>query len=104
MTVRLRWLGVAVEEAREARLFYEEQSAGLGDDFLHEVGRTTSRIVEHPLAWPEVDQGIRKTLVSRFPYLIHYAVQTDEILVLGVYHAKRKPISWRERLEETRGA
>jgi hypothetical protein len=31
--------------------------------------------------------------------LLHYAVESDTILIVGVYHAKRRPISWRDRLQ-----
>jgi hypothetical protein len=54
---------------------------------------------ELPLTWPEVDPPVRRALVNRFPYLLHYAAEGDTILILGVYHAKRRPISWRDRLK-----
>jgi hypothetical protein len=37
--------------------------------------------------------------VNRFPYLVHYLIEDDVVLVLGVYHARRMPITWRDRRE-----
>lgn len=85
-------------EAREARLFYEDREYGLGTRFTHELRRTITRIEEFPLAWPEVDPPIRRILVNRFPYLVHYAAKGDRLTILGVYHARRRPISWRTRM------
>lgn len=36
-----------------------------------------------------IDPPVRKALVNRFPYLLHYACESDAIV--GVYHAKRRP-------------
>lgn len=95
--MRVRWLPIAVHEAREARVYYEAQRSGRGARFSRELAATVRRVRELPLAWPEVDAPVRRALVNRFPYLLHYAVEGDTILILGVYHAKRRPISWRER-------
>jgi plasmid stabilization system protein ParE len=96
--VRVRWLRTAVDEARDARLYYDARKTGLGARFVRELAATVTRVRELPLAWPEVDPPVRRALVNRFPYLLHYAVESDTILIVGVYHAKRRPISWRDRL------
>lgn len=97
--MRVRWLRTAVHEARDARVYYDAQREGLGARFSREVAATVRRVRELPLAWPEVDPPVRRALVNRFPYLLHYAVEGDTVLILGVYHAKRRPISWRDRLK-----
>lgn len=95
--MRVRWLRTAVLEAREAREYYEAQGPGLGDRFAVELEAAVRRARELPLAWPEVDPPVRRALVNRFPYLLHYAVEADTLLILGVYHSKRRPISWVDR-------
>jgi hypothetical protein len=69
----------------------------LGSRFARELAATVRRVHELPLAWPAVDPPVRRALVNRFPYLLHYAVESDTILIVGVYNAKRRPISWRDR-------
>jgi plasmid stabilization system protein ParE len=96
--VRFRWTRVAADEAREARLYYESEKAGLGAEFVDELRACIDRIDRNPLAWPQVETPVRRTLVNRFPYLVHYVVDDEQVLVLGVYHARRKPVSWTERL------
>jgi plasmid stabilization system protein ParE len=96
--VRVRFARVAALEAREARRYYDGEREGLGGRFVGELRATLRRITEHPLAWPECEPSIRRALVNRFPYLVHYTLQEDEVFVLGVYHARRRPISWTDRL------
>lgn len=101
MSAYVRWLRVAVLEAREARRFYDDATAGLGERFVGELEATIERIVEFPRAWPECEPPVRRAVVNRFPYLVHYVVEGRTVVVLGVYHAKRRPISWRERLDRS---
>jgi hypothetical protein len=97
--MRVRWLRAAVNEAREARRFYETRREGLGEQFSNEVAATIRRIRELPTTWPEIDPPVRRALVNRFPYSVHYAIDGIVILILGVYHGKQRPISWRSRLK-----
>lgn len=98
--VRVRWLRIAALEAREARVYYDAQSDGLGARFIDELKATLQRIRALPLAWPETEPPVRRVMINRFPYLVHYVVREETIFVLGVYHAKRRPIAWRDRLDE----
>ena len=100
--MELRWLRVAVSEAQEARAYYESEREGLGGRFVDELNAALDRIVRLPHAWPSAEAPVRRTAVNRFPYLVHYVVRDEVIIVLGVYHARRRPISWRERAERDR--
>lgn len=50
-----------------------------------------------PTAWPPVGPDMRRCLLTRFPYLVIYALLPGELLVLAVGHQHRKPGYWRER-------
>jgi hypothetical protein len=57
-----------------------------------------SRLIgERPLAWTEIDPGVRRAVLRRFPYSLIYAVEPDEVLILAVSHHRRPrtPKSWR---------
>lgn len=97
--MRVRWLRAAVNEAREARRFYESRREGLGTQFSNELAVTIRRIRELPTTWLEIDSPVRRALVNRFPYSVHYAIEGSVILIVGVYHGKQRPISWRSRLK-----
>jgi plasmid stabilization system protein ParE len=94
----LRFLLPAQIELREARDFYDEQQAGLGAEFLHEIEAATQRILQHPEAWGILAPGIRRCLTHRFPYGVIYSRKNSEIVIISVFHLKRHPRSWRKNL------
>ncbi len=96
--MRLRWVRTAALEARDARAYYDAQRPGFGDRFALELRATVRRIQDLPLAWPEVEPPVRRALVNRFPYLVHYVLEGPSVVILGVYHGKRRPIPWRGRM------
>jgi toxin ParE1/3/4 len=70
---------------------------GLGAAFATEVDLTLARIVQAPLAYPRVQGATHRALVRRFPYAIYFHAMSDEIVVLGVIHARRHPQRWQPR-------
>ncbi len=77
--------------------YYEDCAAGVGVDFAAEVHDTIQRIVDFSDAWPELKDGIRRCMVSRFPFGVVYAAQGDDVLVLAVMHLHRRPGYWMDR-------
>lgn len=79
-------------EAMEATAWYlEEGGVELGLRFAEELDRTVERIGNNPLAWTEVEAGIRRALVHGFPYAVLYAVEAGRVEVFTVMHQRRHP-------------
>ena len=94
---RLVFRLAAEEELANARLWYEEQRSGLGDEFLACIEAGLERVVATPDAFPKVHSEIRRVLVRRFPYGIFYIVEAERIVVLAIFHASRDPVVWKGR-------
>ncbi len=92
------FLPPAQEEMIAAAQYYQEQSIGLGAEFLAEVERTIAAIASHPNSAPKVKQDIRRRLLKRFPFGILYIATADEIVVLAVMHLRRRPGYWQDRV------
>jgi len=90
----IRLKPAAQSDLAAAHAWYEEQSPGLGDQLAHDLDAVLERITEHPEAHAEVDGGIRRALLRRFPYGVFYLVEVSEIVVLGVMHSARDPEAW----------
>ncbi len=86
----------ALEEYEDAIRYYQEK-AGLGERFSCAVENGIQRIVENPLAWSLVDEGVRRYVVKHFPYCIYYTIDEKTILILAIFHTKRKPGLWKRR-------
>jgi len=80
--------------------WYEEQSLGLGLEFLSCVETALLSIERAPLMYPVVHETYRRALVRRFPYGIFYEFdqEHDECVVYAVFHCSQDPDKWRSRL------
>ncbi len=56
----IRFLSCAEGELAEAVEYYNEQSPGLGYDFIAEVKKTFTRIADYPNAWPSISKRTRR--------------------------------------------
>jgi toxin ParE1/3/4 len=95
----LRLLTGAKADARSAARWYDKASRGLGGKFFAAVASTLDSIENEPLRFPIVEKcpenrEIRRCILHRFPYSIIYELRDDEIIVIAVAHAKRRPQYW----------
>ncbi len=67
----------ATADADHAADWYaaEDPEQDLDAEFLAEVKRVAQLIGEHPLAWTEIEPGIRHAVLRRFPYSLIYALE-----------------------------
>jgi toxin ParE1/3/4 len=85
-------------ELRAIRSYYEEQSPGLGGQFIDEFERQVLSLAAQPERWMVVTEDIRRCLMRRFPYIIYFRrVDSDRIRVTVVKHQRRHPDCGRER-------
>lgn len=89
-------------ELAEAVLWYEARRQGLGREFLDEVA-TLPLVGGRPRSFPRLQDvdatlEIRRALLARFPYALVFLVREDEVRVLAVAHAKRRPGYWLSRV------
>ena len=93
----------AEAEFEEAVAFYEDHAVGLGLDFAAEVREAIERAVTMPLAWTQIEPGIRRVLAHRFPFAVLYAGNGDKLFVLAVMHLRRAPNYWAHRTADIKG-
>jgi toxin ParE1/3/4 len=87
----------AIDEVDAAFQWYEDQRAGLGEEFFSELLDQLDRIQSHPEAWGIVYRKIRACPMRRFPYVIYYRLLPDRINMIAVQHGHRQPRAWRRR-------
>ncbi len=101
MNVRL--LDSAQADIEAAVSFYEEQG-NRGSAFLAELQTAMDRILQYPLGWTEIDPGLRRCQLKRFPYGVLYEIHGDTVFVVEILDLRRDPKSWRARLKERQQA
>lgn len=93
---RLRVEPDAEEELTEAAEWYEARRGGLGVELVAVVDGALDAILAAPLAHPlwRPDRPYRMKVLRQFPYVIFFRHEDDEIVVLAIAHARRRPGYW----------
>jgi len=92
------FLPAARQDIADAFAWCEQQSLGLGREFLRCVDATVVSIQRHPLMYPAVLVDYRRALVRRFPYVVFYKVEPERIVIYAVFHCSQDPSKWKARL------
>jgi plasmid stabilization system protein ParE len=95
--MKVVYLPEAEQELTDAAVYLAESSGSIetGERSLQEAMFTERRIAERPHAWPRVGKGLRRCLLSKFPYQIVYRVEGDSIRIYALAHVKRRPGYWK---------
>ena len=77
-------------------LWYEEQSEGLGTEFLRQATVQKDRLARHPLIHAVEYADIRRAFLGRFPYAFHFRIEDQVVRVLACVHFRQSPVHWPE--------
>jgi plasmid stabilization system protein ParE len=66
----------AAADVEDAYRWYEDQRAGLGDEFLAAVTTVIESLVAYPERFPVVYRQTRRINLRRFPYSLFYRILT----------------------------
>jgi plasmid stabilization system protein ParE len=87
----------AEADLADARAWYERQRRGLGDELLECVEEVFHRLRGSPELFGRAFEELRLARVRRFPYLVVFRVDEDQVTVVAIYHARRDPRGWQDR-------
>ena len=90
---------VARDEIRAAMDWYEEQSPGLGLEFLRALRAVLAAVRRAPEQYARVHEQTRRVLLRRFPYAVFYRETPEAVIVIAVLHTHRDPEAWHSRRE-----
>ena len=91
MSLSVLFRPLARRELDEAVGWYEKQKQGLGVELKEAVDQVLGRIAETPGRFHPVRGEVRRALLRRFPYAIHFLLEPQAIIVLAVFHTNRDP-------------
>jgi len=97
----LRFRREVPDDIEEACRWYNEQRPGLRHEFLAELKASLARIAENPQMYATGYRSVRSARLHRFPYVVHYRIHGETVVVLAVLHGSRDPALWRRRARES---
>jgi toxin ParE1/3/4 len=98
MSLVVRKLPLAEQDALDAAIWYEQRRPGLGEEFLDEVDRAVRALGESALYHRIRFGDVRRASIHRFRfYGIYYLIRDDEVWILAIFHGRRHPRALQER-------
>ena len=88
----------AEADLAEAFEWYETRVPGLGSEFIRTVDSLFNSIIRNPQAYPVVYKTARRAITRKFPYEVFFMVDEDRVVIVAVFHARRSPQRWQERI------
>lgn len=103
MKKSLRVDAEAEEEIAHAIDRYDDERQGLGLEFWTEVSEAMDTLDNPgpecgPVIGVPATLGVRRKLLSRFPYAIVFVEGDTFIRIISVMHGHRRPAYWRRRM------
>ena len=81
----------------DSMTWYEEQREGLSTEFELSITAAFELIQRNPFGFQIRYDDVRIAFTNRFPYGIHFVIEDERVLVIGIYHTSRDPNLWTER-------
>ncbi len=81
----------AIEMAKEAYEWYNEQQEGLGDLFLTELENCYDKLESWPTAYSKIKRNYRQLVLHTFPYVIVFEIIKKEVVIYSIFHTSRNP-------------
>ena len=91
MSLPIVFRRIARQEMDDAVAWYQSERPGLGIELTVEIERLLGRIGADPRQFRQVRGEIRRAVLLRFPYTIHFLIESKRIVGLAIFHAKRNP-------------
>lgn len=88
---------LAEADLAEAKTWYDLRQPGLGDAFLARVEVVFLTISQFPQMYALEYADLRVGPVKRYPYLVVYRIDDDQITVVAVYPSRCDPQGWQAR-------
>ncbi len=99
MAYKLEFFEAAESDLDEAIKWYAAKSLSAAQNFFDTYLKTLERISNNPFQFPKVRGEVRKARFSlSFPYNVYLFVRNENVFIVAVFHDKRNPNVWQERV------
>jgi plasmid stabilization system protein ParE len=91
--MKVRYTDTAATEVEEILEYIAQHNPSAAVRVNLRIHQTTDLLADFPeIAQMTDEPGIRRTPVGRYPLLVYYTVEGNEVVILHVRHAAREPL------------
>lgn len=87
----LKFLPEIEGDILDAVAWYDSRNVEAGDNFLHDFYLVTDDLAHYPKRCRMVYQEFRRALLRTFPYAVYYLIESNFVVVVGVFHCSQDP-------------
>lgn len=91
MRYTLRFLPEVEDDIMTAYEWYKTKSDTVHEDFLRSFYTAAYEITQNPLLYRKIHKKFRRCLLRRFPYALYFIIDSNTVIVFGVFHCARNP-------------
>lgn len=84
----------AYRDIQDASTWYKQHSIELPGKVVQQVKITVEKIRQAPFAYAIRYKEIRIANVRVFPYAVHYFLEDNKVLIIGIHHTSISPQKW----------
>jgi len=90
--MRVRFSKLALAELDAILADIRADNPGAAARFSERIDRVLERIAQFPNGAQEVEErpGVHRVPLVRYPYVIHYTVMEDHVMILRIIHGARR--------------
>jgi plasmid stabilization system protein ParE len=88
---------LAAQEYEEIYEYYARISPTLAASFAYEVQLHVDNIIQLPNLNPPVKANVRRSILTKFPYIMYYEIMGNSVVILEIIHQKRQNSAWQQR-------
>ena len=100
MAFELDLLPEVKTDLRDISAWYDEQRAGLGDDFADAFVAALPILTRNPAAFAFFYRDFRHVMIQRFPYGIYFRIVGERVVVYRIFHGARSRAALRKSLRD----
>ena len=97
MTYKLIILPLAKKDILDAATWYKSKQKDLGTKFVKSIRNELKYIAKHPLSTINRYKNIHTCVNITFPFMIHYYIENESIIITAVLHTKLDTSNWKKR-------
>ena len=81
-----------------AAAWYDQQSPGLGTEFLRAIDVGIASVARNPAMFATVYRNVRRALLRRFPYGLFFVLSNKSVVIIACLHGKQSPSRLKSRI------